>query len=109
MSPTDRSRFVDAVLDAYRATPTTPGHVRKADRRLASDLFDHDVPLDVVTAAFALAASRRINRPDNAVPLEPVRSLYYFKPVIDELLRTNLDSVLLNYIKNRLQHLVASE
>jgi hypothetical protein len=67
VSPTDRSRFVDAVLDAYTATPGTTGHVRSADRRLAPDLFDHHVPLDVVTAAFALAASRRVNRPDNAV------------------------------------------
>ena len=105
----DRDQFVAVVLDAYRKTPGTLGHVRKTDRRLAAQFFDSEVPLQVVTAALALAATRRINRPDNAEPLEPVRSLYYFKPVIDELLRSGLDAVLLAYIEDRLQRLVAPQ
>jgi hypothetical protein len=108
MEKPDRSAYVAAILDAYRETPGTLGCVRKADRRLASHLFDSEVPLQVVTAALALAATRRINRPVTAEPLEPVRSLYYFKPVIDELLRSELDSVLLGYIEDRLHRLVAS-
>jgi len=109
MAKPDREQFVAAVIDAYRKTPGTLGHVRKNDRRLASHLFDSQVPLQVVTAALALAATRRINRPDNAEPLEPVRSLYYFKPVIDELLRSDLDSVLLGYIEDRLHRLVVPQ
>jgi hypothetical protein len=105
----DRNAYVAAVLDAYRATPGTLGCVRKTDRRLASQLFDSEVPLQVVTAALALAATRRINRPDNAEPLEPMRSLYYFKPVIDELLKSDFDSALLGYLEDRLHRLVAPQ
>jgi hypothetical protein len=105
MSQTDRSRFVDAVLDAYRKTPGTVGIVRKADRRLATQLFDDGVPLELVTAALALAACRRVCRPKDADPLEPVRSLHYFKPVINELLRGDPDSFFLSYIEDRLRRL----
>lgn len=108
MSQTDRARFVDSVLAAYKKTPGTVGIVRKADRRLASQLFDSGVSLELVTAALALAASRRISRPEDADPLEPVRSLHYFRPVIDELLRGDHDPFVLSYIEDRLQRLVAS-
>lgn len=107
MAEPDRSLFVAAVLDAYRKTPGTLGHVRASDRSLARQLFDAEVPLRVVTAAFALAATRRISRPDDAEPLEPVRSLYYFKPVIAELLNHHPGPVLLSYIEDRLHRLVA--
>jgi len=108
MQQSDRTAYVAAVLDAYRSTPGTLGHVRASDRKLAHQLFDSEVPLEVVTAAFALAATRRINRPSDADPLETVRSLYYFKPVIAELLKCHLDHVLLTYIEDRLQRLVAT-
>jgi hypothetical protein len=84
----DRSQYVAAVLDAYRTNRTTHGRVRPADRRLAAELFDSRVPLHVVLAALALAALRRCLRPGDTVPLEPVRSLHYFKPVISEILKS---------------------
>jgi hypothetical protein len=83
----DRAQYVAAVLEAYRTNRTTHGHVRAADRRLAAELFDSRISLQVVLAALALAALRRCLRPIDTAPLEPVRSLHYFKPVIDEILR----------------------
>jgi hypothetical protein len=109
MDQNDQAAYVAAVLDAYRATPGTLGHARASDRKLARQLFDSDVPLAVVTAALALAATRRVNRPDDAEPLQPVRSLSYFKPVIGELLRYHPDPVLFSYIHDRLSRLVATQ
>ena len=109
MAEPDRPTFVAAVLDAYRKTPGTLGHVRASDRSLARQLFDAEVPLEIVTAALALAATRRISRPNDAEPLEPVRSLHYFKPVIAELLKHHPDPALFSYIEDRLQRLVAAQ
>lgn len=82
--------YVSAVLDAYRRTAHTTGHVRTSDRRLAERLYRRGVPLDTVTGAFLLATSRRLARPPDAAPLGLVRSLAYFLPVIDELLAAPL-------------------
>ena len=109
MAEPTRARYVAVVLDAYRKTPGTLGRLRTSDRSLARQLFDAKVPLEVITAALALAATRRITRPDDAEPLEPVRSLYYFKPVIDELLKHHPDPVLLSYIEDRLQRLLTTQ
>ena len=82
--------YVRAVLDAYRCTEATTGHVRTSDRRLAERLYRRGVPLDTVTGAFLLATARRLARPRDAASLGLVRSLAYFLPVIDELLAAPL-------------------
>jgi hypothetical protein len=109
MDQSNRTAYVAAVLDAYRATPGTLGSVRASDRRLARQLFDSKVPLEVVSAALALAATRRAARPADADPLEPVRSLYYFKPVVNELLKHYPDPSLFAYIQDRFQRLNAGD
>ena len=102
-SDLDRSQYVSAVLEAYRNTPGTLGHVRASDRKLARHFFDARVSLDVVRAALALAALRRGCRADDADPLEPVRSLHYFKPVIEEVIKLPADSVYFKYIEVRMR------
>ena len=103
VSDLDRSQYVSAVLEAYRNTPGTLGHVRASDRKLARHFFDERVPLDVVRAALALAALRRDCRADDADPLEPVRSLHYFKPVIEEVIKLPADSAYFKYIELRMR------
>ncbi len=78
-------QYAQQLLDAYRQTPTTAGRVRPADRRLAIQLFDRDIPLSMVQAAFSLAAFRRISRDPGDAPLHPIRSLHYFLPILDEI------------------------
>jgi len=105
----DRPQYVAAVLVAYRSTPGTIGHVRASDRKLAHHLFDSRVPLEVVRAALVLAALRRGCRADDADPLEPVRSLHYFKPVIAEVLKLPLNSAYFKYLEVRLRDYTAAE
>jgi hypothetical protein len=82
--------YVRAVLDAYRCTAATTGHVRANDRRLAEELYRRGVLLDTVTDALLLATARRLARPSGAAPLGIVRSLSYFSQVIDELIAAPL-------------------
>lgn len=98
-----RENYVRQVLDGYRRTPGTCGRIRRQDRRLAVQLHQRGVPSAVVTAAFALAASRRHRREPGLPPLPPIRSLHYFLPVIEELLAGPLDADYLRYLEDKLE------
>jgi len=106
MSTTERNAFVRAVLDLYLDLPHSAARrPSRNDRRLAEQLFDRSVALQIVRAAMLLAIARRSQRPTDAPPLTPIRSLYYFTPVIDELL-TSTDPTFIDHINFRLQHLL---
>ena len=98
----DRLTYVAAVLTCYVQLPHTPKRSSRNDSRLVHRLFDQKLPLDTVKAAFLLAISRRTFRPKDAPPLEPIRSLAYFLPVIKELDRTPPDATFISLIRHRL-------
>ena len=91
--------YVCKVLDAYRRTLGTTGVVRRNDRLLAAILYDRGVSVTTVENALILAASRRIFRPPDAVPLQPIRSLYYLLPVIDEVLQLHISQDYFRYLQ----------
>lgn len=99
----NRENYIKQVLDLYRSTPGTTGRVRREDRLLAADLHDRGVSLAALETAFVLAAARRCFRPPDARPLAPVRSLYYFIPVIDEILANPPDSDYIAYLKSKIK------
>jgi hypothetical protein len=100
----DQHEYVERVLEGYRQTRTTAGIVRSADRRLAIQLYRQGVPIVLVEAAFALAAARRIFRRQQRPPLEPIRSLHYFLPVIDEIRKSPIDPEYIEAQKWKLKH-----
>ena len=83
----ERHEYIRRLLEAYRATPGTCGAVRRPDRLLAAQLHERGVPIEAVENALILAAARRMTRPADAPPLGIIRSLAYFSPVIEEVLR----------------------
>jgi hypothetical protein len=91
--PTTPEEYVQRVLAAYRSTPGTTGTIRRPDRLLALELYERGVPLMVIENAMVLAAARRLIRRVGAPPLNTIRSLAYFIPVIEEVptLRVNPD------------------
>lgn len=93
MNP-EAHRYAELVLAWYRLTPNTLGHLRPADRRLALDLFDRQVSLEIVAAALLAATGRRAGRPEDAPPLARIASLHYFLPIVDELIEANSPSYL---------------
>ena len=94
--------YVCRLLDAYRTTPGTCGAVRRADRVLAAQLHQRGVPLEAVENAFVLAAARRLIRPAGAAPLGTIRSLAYFSPVFEEVLRLQVSPEYFRHLRNRL-------
>lgn len=84
--------------------PGTTGVVRRNDRMLAATLYDRGVPLPAVENALTLAAARRIVRPPGAPPLQPVRSLHYLMPVIDEVLAVRLSPDYYRYLHFKIDH-----
>lgn len=94
--------YIGKLLDAYRRTPGTTGTVRRNDRLLAATLYDRGIPLLAVENALLLAASRRIFRSPDAVPLQPIRSLHYLLPVINEVLRLHVSQNYFHYLRFRI-------
>lgn len=81
-----KNKYVREVLQLYLATPTVAGPVRKADRIYAENLFRQRVPLYAIANAFIVGAARRILHNGYASPMPPVRSLHYFRNIIQEML-----------------------
>ena len=79
------SAYIAAVLARYAELPDTPLHAGTSDHWTARRLFKDRVPLPVVEAALLLGSLRRLTRPPGMPPLPPIRSLAYFRPVIEEL------------------------
>jgi hypothetical protein len=108
MSTSERTRFVRAVLDLYLRLPHSAARRSSPhDRRLAGQLFDRGIALQIVRAAMLLAIARRSQRPIDVQPLTPIRSLFYFAPVIDELLASPTDPTFIDHIIERFQHLLS--
>ena len=98
---TAQSRYVAHVLGQYVKLPGTLRRVLRQDRRTALALYRRGVDLDVVHNAFVLAVARRTFR-SYTTPLEPIRCLQYFVPVVDELLEQPPLPEYLDYLNNRL-------
>lgn len=96
-------RYVADLLAYYSLLPHTPDRPNRHDRRIAAQLCDQQVPLDAVKTAFILAISRRTFRSADAFPLEPIRSLAYFLPVISEVQISDIDPVYIDLLKRRLK------
>jgi hypothetical protein len=103
----DRSQeeFIRRVLEAYRKTPGTMGVVRRPDRVLAAQLYQRGISVSVIENAFVLAATRRLMRPGDALPLSTIRSLAYFLPVIEEVIGLRVNPDYFQYLRHKLERI----
>ncbi len=101
-----KSDYVRKLLDAFRRTPGTAGAVHPNDRRLAATLYDRGVPLCAVENALLLAAARLIVRSPDSPPLQPIRSLYYLLPVIDEVLSARMNQDYYRYLQFKIDQVL---
>jgi len=100
-----QDEYVRQILEVYRKTPGTLGTVRRADRLLAMQLYQRGLPAHVIENALVLAAARRLIRPTDRPPLNPIRSLAYFLPVIEEVLESHIGSDYFQYLRHKLAHI----
>ncbi|MGA7925134.1 MAG: hypothetical protein WCA20_03945 [Candidatus Sulfotelmatobacter sp.] len=97
-----QEEYVCQVLEAYRKTPGTTGTVRRADRTLAGELYQRGLSVKVIENALVLAATRRLIRPAAAPPLGTIRSLAYFLPVIEEVMKLRASPAYFDYLRHKL-------
>lgn len=83
--PNPVTAYVIAVVTLYMDMPDTPMRVSASDQWLARHLYQDGVPLETVETALLLGSLRRLIRPADSPRLTPIRSLAYFRPVIEEL------------------------
>jgi hypothetical protein len=88
--------------------PDTPLRASASDQWLARRLYDEGVPLHTVETALLLGSLRRLIRPADAPKLSPIRSLAYFRPVIDELRAHPAPEGYLDYLRLKLRQAAAA-
>ena len=98
----DPASYVAAVLSVYRNLPDTPLRPSAADQSLATLFFEQSIPCSLVESALLLGSLRRLIRPPNAPPLTPIRSLAYFRPVVEELRSHPLPEGYATYLRLKL-------
>ncbi len=92
--PTDLEAYRQALLEIYLRLPDTPRRLSRFDLCLVRQLWERQIPVSLIEAAFLLASARRAARRPDAMPLGPIRSLHYFLPVIEELLANPVPELL---------------
>ena len=95
--------YICAVRDLYIQLPITADRFSRADHLLANNLFHRQISIEVVQSALFLATARRLARSRDAPALAPVRSLHYFLPVIDEILRDPLPPSYVRYLESKIR------
>jgi|SRR5712692_4329531 len=85
--------YVKAVLAAYVSLPGTPDRPSRRDRQLARQLHRRGVPLQTIRGAFLLG---------------PIRTLFYFLDLIDEVTDEPLDRGYLDFIVTKLRPFMKS-
>ena len=100
-----QEEYIRRVLEAYRKTPGTMGTARRPDRVLAEQLYQRGVSVSVVENALVLAATRRLMRPADALPLGTIRSLAYFLPVIEEVIGLHVSPDYFQYLRQKLERI----
>jgi hypothetical protein len=89
-------------------TVSTPERPSRRDRQLARQLHRRGVPLETIRGAFLLAAARRTFRRPEAEPLGPIRTLFYFLNLIDEVTDEPPDCGYLDHLATKLQPFMKS-
>lgn len=102
-----RDEYVQIVLDLYLAAPGMPARARPFDRRQAFAFFRHGIPLPDIAHALRLVVVRRHCRPSRSQPLEPIRSLAYFCPLLSQFRRDPPPVAQVDWIEWRYWELMA--
>ena len=102
---TDGQSYVSNVLTMYIALYETPNCPRPTDRRLAENWHTRGITLQTVESALLLGQLRRLRRPADYPKLQPIRSLYYFVPLVEEVLASPLEQDYVDYIRMTLKRL----
>lgn len=92
-----RDAYRAALLALYLEQPDTARRVSKHDRAVADDLHHRGVALDTMAHVMRLARLRRAA----TAGLAPIRSLAYYRTVLDGLEPAAFDPIFVDYVAAR--------
>jgi hypothetical protein len=102
---THRPAYLAAALRLYLDSPGAPKEASRADWAVAQSLHQRATPLEALAHAIRLATLRRARLGE---PLEPVRSLAYYRRVLDLLTPAELGPGYVDYVHHGYRALLAS-
>src|SRR3970040_3044336 len=103
-----QSDDVRAVLDTFVSLPNAPLRPQRDDRFLAEKLYRQSVPLPVLEYALLLGCARR-ELQEHDESLQPIRSLRYFVPILEEVRHQPVDSHYVRYLRSKLSERLRSK
>lgn len=101
------AEYVARVLALYLSLPQTPARTHRTDRQLAVSWYTQAFAWDIIEGALLLAVARRCLRDPALPPLQPIRSLHYFVPVLEEVQATPLAPDYVQYLRGKLAPFLA--
>lgn len=101
-----RRHYLAALIRLYLAQPGAPSRASRQDWALAQTLYARGIDLADLTHAVRLATLRRFLGAGHRPP-PPVRSLAYYRHVLDQLGPDELDPGYVDYIARRYADLTA--
>jgi hypothetical protein len=102
MSDKGKAEFVEAVLHMYVALPETPDRFNGHDSLIAARWQQEGYTLLQIQQAMTLARVRRRFRRSTDPPLNPIHSLQYFTPILQELQRQPMGEKYFRYLQQKL-------
>ena len=94
-----REQYLRKVIDSYLDSRDTPSKARRLDWAIATTFYHKDIPHATIAHAIRLATLRRHRRDAQLKQLEPIRSLAYFRPLIEHLLNEPPDPGYVEYVR----------
>ena len=104
----NQQNYIQTVLDLYVSLPSTPVRPRRDDRYLAMKLYREGVGLLKIECALFLGCARR-ELQEHEEPLQPIRSLRYFVPVLKEVQNESFDAGYVRYLREKLSGMLRSK
>jgi hypothetical protein len=99
------SPYVDSVRNSFLALGCTSGRFGPADQCQAQDFQQENIPLSVVEDALLIGACRKYISWLNHGPNEPISSLRYFQPLIEEVQERPFPSGYRDHLRRELEKL----
>lgn len=102
-----RRNYIEEILRLFLEQPDTPATAKRSDWAVAADFYLQAIPLDLITYAIRLATVRRLQRDSDNGPLQPIRSLAYYRTVLNSLNPEELDNGYIGWITYKHTQLLA--
>jgi hypothetical protein len=102
-----RATYIAALLELYLEQPDTPATPCRSDPATAREFHRQGIPFATLAHAIRLATLRRHRRAPDDPPLAPIRSLAYYRRVLESLTPEDLASGYITYVARQHARLLA--